>query len=88
MSHSFITDAFLKNNFELLDYIVLVLAVLSVLRFSVTLYGIFVKGIYRHFLRPAINIRSKYGSWVVITGATDGIGKAVDYILLTKSNIY
>ena len=56
------------------------LAIFSILRVSVSLYGILVKGIYRHFLRPSINIKRKYGSWVAITGATDGIGKAVRII--------
>ncbi|CAM9480930.1 unnamed protein product [Phaeothamnion confervicola] len=30
---------------------------------------------YRQFLRPAKNLR-KYGEWAIVTGATDGIGKA------------
>jgi len=36
--------------------------------------------LYRHFLRPAVNIK-KYGSWAVVTGSTDGIGKAFAFEL-------
>ncbi|KAL6518776.1 Very-long-chain 3-oxoacyl-CoA reductase 1 [Orobanche hederae] len=41
------------------------------------------KWIYVHFLRPAKNLR-KYGSWALITGATDGIGKAFAFQLSRK----
>lgn len=34
-----------------------------------------VMGVYRNYLRPEINFK-KYGAWGVVTGATDGIGKA------------
>lgn len=34
-----------------------------------------IRGFYATFLRPARNLK-KYGSWSIITGATDGIGKA------------
>jgi len=30
--------------------------------------------VYKTFLRPSKNL-TKYGSWAVVTGATDGIGK-------------
>ena len=33
-------------------------------------------GIYAHFVRPGKKLR-KYGQWAVVTGATDGIGKAL-----------
>jgi len=36
-----------------------------------------------HFLRPGKNLK-KYGSWAVITGATDGIGKAYAQELARK----
>eukprot|EP01024_Parvocaulis_polyphysoides_P025503 TRINITY_DN2321_c0_g1_i1.p1 TRINITY_DN2321_c0_g1~~TRINITY_DN2321_c0_g1_i1.p1 ORF type:complete len:321 (+),score=32.54 TRINITY_DN2321_c0_g1_i1:46-963(+) len=36
--------------------------------------------LYRHFLRPAVNVK-KYGSWAVVTGSTDGIGKAFAFEL-------
>jgi len=35
----------------------------------------FLKGFYKLFLRPAINI-APFARWAVVTGATDGIGKA------------
>jgi hypothetical protein len=43
----------------------------SLLRF---IFGI-VRFIFIYFLRPAKNLKF-YGSWAVVTGATDGIGKA------------
>ena len=38
---------------------------------------------YKTFLRSGKNLK-KYGKWVVITGATDGIGKAYAFILAKK----
>ena len=33
--------------------------------------------LYRHFLRPRTNFKSRYGEgWALVTGASDGIGKA------------
>ena len=31
---------------------------------------------YGHFLRPCKNLKKRFGSWTVVTGATDGIGKS------------
>ncbi|QDZ18098.1 short-chain dehydrogenase/reductase [Chloropicon primus] len=40
-------------------------------------YGLEVLGfLYRTFLRPGKNLKKKYGGYVVVTGCTDGIGKA------------
>lgn len=36
----------------------------------------FFKGIFAHLLRPGKNLK-KFGSWAVVTGSTDGIGKAM-----------
>jgi len=36
--------------------------------------------VYKYFLRPGKNLR-KYGAWAVVTGATDGIGKAYAFEL-------
>lgn len=36
----------------------------------------FLGGFTRYFLRPGKNLRKSYGDWAVVTGATDGIGKA------------
>lgn len=33
--------------------------------------------VYSHFFRPAKNLKKKYGTWAVVTGATDGIGRYV-----------
>jgi len=43
-------------------------------------------GIYSNFLRPPKNLIERYGenSWAVVTGATDGIGKAFCYSLAEK----
>lgn len=39
--------------------------------------------VYVYFLRPAKNLK-KYGSWALITGPTDGIGKAFAFQLARK----
>jgi len=39
--------------------------------------------IYVYFLRPGKNLRA-YGEWAVVTGATDGIGKAYSVELAKK----
>lgn len=44
----------------------------------------FLKGLYNHFLRPGKNIVKTYGKWAVVTGATDGIGKAMAFELAKK----
>jgi 17beta-estradiol 17-dehydrogenase / very-long-chain 3-oxoacyl-CoA reductase len=44
----------------------------------------FVCGIYNHFLRPSKNIVKTYGQWAIVTGATDGIGKAMAFELAKK----
>ncbi|CAL9057881.1 unnamed protein product [Musa banksii] len=33
--------------------------------------------VYSTFLRPGKDLKSSYGSWALVTGATDGIGKAI-----------
>ncbi|RRT37022.1 hypothetical protein B296_00049694, partial [Ensete ventricosum] len=33
--------------------------------------------VYSAFLRPGKDLKSFYGSWALVTGATDGIGKAI-----------
>lgn len=40
--------------------------------------------IYVAFFRPTKNLKRSYGSWAVITGCTDGIGKAFAFQLAQK----
>jgi 17beta-estradiol 17-dehydrogenase / very-long-chain 3-oxoacyl-CoA reductase len=44
----------------------------------------FVSGFYNHFLRPGKNIVKSFGKWAIVTGATDGIGKAMAFELAKK----
>jgi len=39
--------------------------------------------IYVHFIRPTKNLK-RYGSWAIVTGSTDGIGKAIAEELAQK----
>ncbi|XP_050204770.1 very-long-chain 3-oxoacyl-CoA reductase-like protein At1g24470 [Mercurialis annua] len=53
------------------------LGFLKLLSFSLNL----LKWFYKSFLRKPKNLKQSYGSWALITGATDGIGKAFAYEL-------
>ncbi|KAK3223531.1 hypothetical protein Dsin_010556 [Dipteronia sinensis] len=52
---------------------------LSILRFALS----FLNWVYVNFLRPAKNLK-KYGSWALVTGPTDGIGKGFAFQLAKK----
>jgi len=52
--------------------------------FATLLFLRLLYGIYRHFLRSGKNLVKKYGQWAVITGSTDGIGKAFAFELARK----
>ncbi|KAI3501831.1 hypothetical protein L1887_29857 [Cichorium endivia] len=52
---------------------------LSLLKISVSI----LTWVYVNFLRPPKNIK-KYGSWALVTGSTDGIGKAFAFELAKK----
>ena len=56
---------------DILVYALAALGLLVVLKHAYTI----VYFIYRILVRPQISL-TKYGSWAVITGSTDGIGKA------------
>ncbi|KAA8529683.1 hypothetical protein F0562_034217 [Nyssa sinensis] len=43
----------------------------------------FLRWVYVNFLRPSKNLK-KYGSWALVTGPTDGIGKAFAFELARK----
>lgn len=64
----------------------LLLIAVSVLFFAFKLISILFalsNFIWVYFLRPTPNLR-QYGSWAVVTGATDGIGKAYCYAFAKK----
>jgi 17beta-estradiol 17-dehydrogenase / very-long-chain 3-oxoacyl-CoA reductase len=50
---------------------------LSALRLSLT----FLNWVYVNFLRPPRNLKKHYGSWALVTGPTDGIGKGFAFQL-------
>ncbi|CAN8243820.1 unnamed protein product [Cochlearia groenlandica] len=55
------------------------LGTISISKFTFSL----LRSIYIYFLRPGKNLR-RYGSWAIITGPTDGIGKAFAFQLAHK----
>ncbi|KAL0395739.1 UNVERIFIED_CONTAM: Very-long-chain 3-oxoacyl-CoA reductase 1 [Sesamum calycinum] len=57
----------------------LFLGLFSTLKFLLSI----LKWVYVNFLRPGKNLK-KYGSWALITGPTDGIGKAFAFQLARK----
>ncbi|KAJ1392873.1 Short-chain dehydrogenase/reductase SDR [Sesbania bispinosa] len=52
---------------------------LAILRFAL----VFLRWVYVNFLRPPKNLK-KYGSWALVTGPTDGIGKSFAFELARK----
>eukprot|EP01059_Diplonema_ambulator_P026197 TRINITY_DN4341_c0_g1_i1.p1 TRINITY_DN4341_c0_g1~~TRINITY_DN4341_c0_g1_i1.p1 ORF type:complete len:307 (+),score=136.66 TRINITY_DN4341_c0_g1_i1:356-1276(+) len=64
---------------DMLPMMMTVLGAVTVARFAKDLLG----GIYAKFLRPGKDLK-KYGKWALVTGATDGIGKAYAFELAKK----
>ncbi|KAL3526353.1 hypothetical protein ACH5RR_011009 [Cinchona calisaya] len=60
----------------------LLLITLGFLKLPKSLFSI-LNWAYVNFLRPAKNLK-KYGSWALVTGPTDGIGKAFAFQLASK----
>ena len=57
--------------------VLVTLGSLSALKISVT----FLNWVYVNFLRPPKNLKKHYGSWALVTGPTDGIGKGFAFQL-------
>ncbi|KAL5552708.1 hypothetical protein UlMin_040109 [Ulmus minor] len=76
MEHSFLENLKSQPFWVLL---VLIAGYLSYLKCSVP----FIKWVYVNFFRPPKNLK-KYGSWAVVTGSTDGIGKGYAFELARK----
>jgi len=48
----------------------------------------FLGGLLRYFVRPGKNLKRSFGDWAVVTGATDGIGKAfAEQLAARKLNV-
>lgn len=60
----------------------LLLIALGALKLLLSLLSL-LKWVYVNFLRPPKNLK-KYGSWAVVTGPTDGIGKGFAFQLASK----
>ena len=63
-----------------LEYIGLAALIYFGARFSIS----FASFVYRRFLARPINVKSCGGDWALITGATDGIGKAYAFALAKR----
>lgn len=74
---SYIVQTILSKNLQPTDFVLIFIAGVGAIFFSAWLRDFFFKGIYGRLFRPDKNIKKDYGQWVVVTGATDGIGKAM-----------
>jgi 17beta-estradiol 17-dehydrogenase / very-long-chain 3-oxoacyl-CoA reductase len=56
----------------------------SIIIFNLALAGLYILSkVYKFFIRSGVDVR-KYGSWAVVTGASDGIGKAYSFELAKR----
>jgi len=76
----------IASSFNLSPLAIIFVDILSVLGGIVVLLSLqtLLTGIYARLFRPAKNIYKKFGPWAVVTGATDGIGKAMAFELAKK----
>jgi len=65
------------------DALVLVISTVGFLSLSKPILK-FVKWVYCMFLRPPKDLPTTYGSWAMVTGCTDGIGKAISFELASE----
>ena len=74
-----------KNCFtKMLQSIVLYLGYLSILALTAKI-GIFLSSlIYRRFICESLDFTKFVGKWALVTGSTDGIGKAYAFALAKK----
>ncbi|XVF43830.1 hypothetical protein PTKIN_Ptkin02bG0071700 [Pterospermum kingtungense] len=62
--------------------VILVISTLGFISLCKPILG-FIKWVWIMFLRPPKNLKD-YGSWAIVTGCTDGIGKALAFQLASK----
>ncbi|RVW72629.1 Very-long-chain 3-oxoacyl-CoA reductase 1 [Vitis vinifera] len=67
---------------ELPDFLLTAASIVGFIAICKPLVGL-VKWVWAMFLRPPKNLK-EYGSWALVTGSTDGIGKAMAFELASK----
>ncbi|KAL6351592.1 hypothetical protein AAG906_040946 [Vitis piasezkii] len=67
---------------ELPDVVLMAASIVGFIALCKPLVGL-VKWVWAMFLRPPKNLK-EYGSWALVTGSTDGIGKAMAFELASK----
>ena len=67
---------------ELPDFVLMAASIVGFIALCKPLVGL-VKWVWAMFLRPPKNLK-EYGSWALVTGSTDGIGKAMAFELASK----
>ncbi|XP_040993712.1 very-long-chain 3-oxoacyl-CoA reductase 1-like [Juglans microcarpa x Juglans regia] len=73
---------FSRSAMEFEDFILIVACFLGFISLCKTVTR-FLKWVWVSFFRPAKNL-NEYGSWALVTGSTDGIGKALAFELASK----